>query len=39
MLKEIDRYRERVIFRAITPKTKWNPGELEGGALSVARET
>lgn len=39
MLKEIDRYRDQVIFRAITPKTKWNPGELEGGALSVARET
>ncbi|MFM9044996.1 MAG: NAD-dependent epimerase/dehydratase family protein [Solirubrobacterales bacterium] len=39
MLKEIDRLRDRVIFRAITPKTKWNPGELEGGALSVARET
>ncbi|MFM8519462.1 MAG: NAD-dependent epimerase/dehydratase family protein [Solirubrobacterales bacterium] len=39
MLKEIDRLRDRVIYRAITPKTKWNPGELEGGALSVARET
>ena len=24
---------------AITPKTKWNPGELEGGTLSAARET
>ena len=39
MLKEIDRHRDRVIYRAITPKTKWNPGELEGGALSAARET
>ena len=39
MLNEIDRYRDRVIYRAITPKTKWNPGELEGGALSAARET
>ena len=39
MLNEIDRHRDRVIYRAITPKTKWNPGELEGGALSVARET
>jgi UDP-sulfoquinovose synthase len=31
--------RERIIQRAITPKTKWNPGELEGGALSVAQRT
>jgi UDP-sulfoquinovose synthase len=39
MLNGIDQYRDRVIFRAITPKTKWNPGELEGGTLSAARET
>ncbi|MBK5111890.1 MAG: NAD-dependent epimerase/dehydratase family protein [Thermoleophilia bacterium] len=31
--------RERIIQRAITPKTKWNPGELEGGALSMAQRT
>jgi len=30
---------DRVIFKAITPRTKWNPGELEGGALSVGQKT
>jgi len=35
MLGIIADNRDRVIPRAITPKTKWNPGELEG-ALSTA---
>ncbi len=35
----IKRHRDRVIGRAITPKTKWNPGELEGGALATAQHT
>ena len=39
MLGIIERHRDRVIGRAITPKTKWNPGELEGGALSTAQHT
>jgi len=39
VLHVIDRYRDRVIERALTPRTKWNPGELEGGALSVAQHT
>jgi hypothetical protein len=28
MLRIIDRYRERVIERAILPRTRWKPGEL-----------
>ena len=32
----IDRYRDRVIQRALEPKTKWNPGELEGGIVPAA---
>lgn len=39
VLGVIDRHRGRVIGRAITPTTKWNPGELEGGAMSVAQRT
>jgi UDP-sulfoquinovose synthase len=39
VLGQIEKHRDRVIYRAITPRTKWNPGELDGGALSVARET
>ena len=30
MLGKIDQYKERVIQRAIAPKTRWNPGELHG---------
>jgi UDP-sulfoquinovose synthase len=30
MLKIIDRYKGRVIERAILPRTRWKPGELEG---------
>jgi UDP-sulfoquinovose synthase len=29
VLKTIERYRDRVIERAIRPKTKWKPGELK----------
>lgn len=29
----IDRHRDRVIQRALEPRTKWNPGELEGGIV------
>jgi UDP-sulfoquinovose synthase len=39
LLGQIEKYRDRVIYRAITPRTKWNPGELEGGTLLAARET
>jgi len=30
MLKTIERYKDRVIERAILPRTRWKPGELEG---------
>jgi len=30
LLRAIERYRDRVIPRAIEPRTRWNPGELEG---------
>ena len=30
MLRTIERYKDRVIQRAILPKTRWNPGELSG---------
>jgi UDP-sulfoquinovose synthase len=39
MLGAIEDHRDRVIFKAITPRTRWNPGELEGGALSVGQKT
>lgn len=32
----IDRYRDRVIQRALVPRTKWNPGELEGDVVEAA---
>jgi UDP-sulfoquinovose synthase len=35
----INRYRDRVIQRALEPRTKWNPGELEGKALPVTPQT
>jgi UDP-sulfoquinovose synthase len=28
MLKVIDRYRDRVITRAIEPRVRWRPGEI-----------
>src|SRR3954454_6903575 len=34
MLKTIERYRDRVIERAIAPRTRWKPGELEALPLS-----
>ena len=39
LINAIHEHRERVIFKAITPRTKWNPGELEGGVLSAAQKT
>jgi UDP-sulfoquinovose synthase len=36
MLKIISRYSDRVIERAILPKTRWKPGELEGRIPSPA---
>jgi UDP-sulfoquinovose synthase len=35
MLKTIDRYKDRAIERAIVPRTRWRPGELEGGVLGA----
>jgi hypothetical protein len=29
MLNTIERYKDRVILRAIAPRTRWNPGEIE----------
>ncbi len=37
MLKTIERYRDRVIERAIAPRTRWKPGELEAPPLSPTR--
>ncbi|MEK6278117.1 MAG: NAD-dependent epimerase/dehydratase family protein [Actinomycetota bacterium] len=37
MLAIIERYQDRVIERAIVPKTRWRPGELEGGVLGSVR--
>jgi UDP-sulfoquinovose synthase len=39
MLKTIERYRDRVIERAIAPRTQWKPGELEAPSLSATRAT
>jgi len=36
MLGIIEQYKGRVIPRAISPKTKWNPGDLEGGIVAPA---
>ncbi len=33
MLKIIEVHKDRVIERAIVPRTRWKPGELEGGVL------
>jgi UDP-sulfoquinovose synthase len=33
MLKTIAVHKDRVIERAIVPRTRWKPGELEGGVL------
>jgi len=37
MLKTIERYRDRVIERAIAPRTQWKPGELEAPSLTATR--
>jgi UDP-sulfoquinovose synthase len=36
MLKTIERYRDRVIDRAIAPRTRWKPGEIEVRPLTAA---
>jgi len=36
MLKIIESYKSRVIERAIVPRTRWKPGELEGGLVGDA---
>jgi UDP-sulfoquinovose synthase len=38
MLRLIDRYKGRVIERAILPKTRWKPGELEGRVVPEPTE-
>jgi UDP-sulfoquinovose synthase len=38
MLAIIDRHSDRVIERAIVPKTRWRPGELEGKVLGSLRD-
>ena len=35
MLKIIEVHKDRVIERAIVPRTRWKPGELEGGVLGA----
>jgi UDP-sulfoquinovose synthase len=37
MLAIIERHKDRVIERAIVPRTRWKPGELEGGVLGALR--
>jgi UDP-sulfoquinovose synthase len=37
MLRTIDRYRGRVIDRAIAPQTQWKPGELEAAPPAPTR--
>jgi UDP-sulfoquinovose synthase len=37
MLKIIERYKGRVIPRAIEPTTRWKPGELEGGIAGALK--
>jgi UDP-sulfoquinovose synthase len=39
VLGAIQSHKDRVIYRAITPQTKWNPGELEGGGLLAGKKT
>jgi UDP-sulfoquinovose synthase len=38
MLKVIERYEDRVIARAIAPRTRWRPGELEGKPVLVGAD-
>jgi UDP-sulfoquinovose synthase len=37
MLRIIERYKDRVIERAILPSTRWKPGELEDPKIAAAR--
>jgi UDP-sulfoquinovose synthase len=37
MLRTIERYKDRVIDRAIAPQTQWKPGELEAASPAVTR--
>jgi UDP-sulfoquinovose synthase len=37
VLGVIERHRDRVIERAILPTTRWNPGEVLGGAAGAER--
>jgi UDP-sulfoquinovose synthase len=37
MIEVIDRHKDRVIERAILPKTRWMPGELEGPEVAALR--
>jgi UDP-sulfoquinovose synthase len=37
MLRTIERYKGRVIDRAIAPQTRWKPGELEAASPAVTR--
>src|ERR687888_831445 len=36
MLRTIERYKHRVIERAIAPRTRWKPGELVGASLAAS---
>jgi UDP-sulfoquinovose synthase len=36
MLSTIERYKERVVTRAIAPKTQWRPGEAEANAAQLS---
>src|SRR3954454_17197669 len=39
MLTTIDRYKDRVITRAIAPRTQWRPGEAEANATQLSAVT
>jgi UDP-sulfoquinovose synthase len=39
MLTTIDRYKDRVITRAIAPRTQWRPGEAEANAAQLSAVT
>jgi UDP-sulfoquinovose synthase len=39
MLKTIERHKDRVIQRAILPRTRWKPGELEAASLAATPAT
>ena len=36
MLSTIDRHKDRVVSRAIVPKTQWRPGEAEANAAQLS---